>query len=83
MHTPDPNLEAALADLRARFGDDALPKLLRAAWLQDEADYHAEAMADEHTRIVYDFDSRDLDWSDLSLWMEGMAESMWDVHTNA
>lgn len=83
MHTPDPNLEAALADLRARFGDDALPKLLRAAWLQDAADEHAETMADEDTRIVYDFDPTDLDPSDLSLWMEGMAESIWDVHTTA
>lgn len=83
MHTLDPNLAAALADLRTRFGEDALPKLLRAAWLQDAADAHAETMADEDTRIVYAFDPGDLDPCDLSSWMEGMAESVWDVHTTA
>lgn len=73
-------LEAALADLCARFGADALPKLLRAAWLQDAADEHAETMADEPEEERTAFDPAGLDPSDLSFWMEGMAESVWDVH---
>lgn len=89
MHTPTDTdaaeralLEAVLLDLRTRFGDDALQKLLRAAWLQDMAYDHAEAMADGETCV--DFDPRDLDFDDdLRFWMEGMAENVWDVHTQA
>lgn len=82
MHTLDPNLAAALADLRARFGDDALPKLLHAAWLQDAADEHAETTADEPEEERTVFDPADLDPSDLSFWFFDVAESVWGAHTN-
>lgn len=76
-------LLAAFADLRARFGDDCLPKLLRAAWLADEEENHEQAMAEGPADERVPFDAVDYDFSDLSFWMEGMAESVWESHEQA
>lgn len=80
MRLPTTADTALLQDLFRDHGPDVLLRLVQAAMLHDMEEAHIEAMQDEETRIVYDFDAADLDPSDIAEWFDGLSDSVLDIH---